>query len=580
MKRLKLTILVLLALGFLSLGLHYSVIPLSKTWAPSEMTQEADGLLSAELAPPWPLKVNKRKLSEVAVKLSDGTSLSNYRSRNTLLGAETQQGFFINRPQIFIRLSPSQTSSPEAGVELVIPVKLRDLFHKIFFSLAFALWVWIGLRDGLSAIVTGKANVNLWISGVALASTAVGLWFLFEMQSILIWIGFGLVFAGLLGAVTATLRAGEGATGRRSRIRELAVNTLLVTVVSFFSLAVAEGYIFYAAKSFQQQMPANASVASALSEEWFLLPQDVAAAAKARTTALTLPEEWERKPVKVAKATSAYRWHDALHIHDINGFRRFNEPFPRKQPDMFRIMVVGDSLTYGYGIAEDWTYSRLLERALQVSYDAEVINFGRSGSQSEDIVNVVEAFVPQVLPDLLVYAVSLNDFLPSGQGEYSGGSFPFPEDWKEYLLDRTEIANLVSDGYHSLLLMTDLKKDFYDDILSQSSGFRERFAEDVKAMSRFAVESGLPPVIGIVFHQSFSGDERAWELIAAAEDSLTAADFDLISIQPWRTRLEGQNFQVSRWEGHPNEIAHSLVAEALYERLLARGYLEGYAGSP
>jgi len=400
------------------------------------------------------------------------------------------------------------------------------------------------------------------------------------MQSFGIWIGLGLVFAGLLGALAAILSAGERVTGRRSLMRKLAANALLVTAASFLFLAIAEGYLSFAAKSFQKQRPTDPTAASGMKQEWFLLPRDVAATAMERTNALTLPEEWERQRVQIPEATSAYRWHDALHIHNVHGFRRLNELFPRKKPEKFRIMVVGDSLTYGYGIAEDWTYSRVLERALQASYDAEVINLGRSGYQSEDILNVTETFIPQVLPELLVYAVSLNDFLPSGQGIYSGGSFPLPENWKEYLLDRTELAKLVSDGYHSLLLMADLKRDFYDDILSQSSGYRERFDEDVKAMSRFAVESGLPPVIGIVFHQNFSGDERAWELIAAAEDSLTAANFDLISIQLWPTWLEGQNFQVSRWEGHPNEIAHSLVAEALYERLLARGHLEGYARKP
>ncbi len=72
-------------------------------------------------------------------------------------------------------------------------------------------------------------------------------------------------------------------------------------------------------------------------------------------------------------------------------------------------------MTYGNGIAEDWTYSRLLGRALQASYDAEVISLGRSGYQSGDILNVTETFISQVFPDLLVYAVSLNDFLPSEQ---------------------------------------------------------------------------------------------------------------------------------------------------------------------
>ena len=135
---------------------------------------------------------------------------------------------------------------------------------------------------------------------------------------------------------------------------------------------------------------------------------------------------------------------------------------------------------------------------------------------------------------------------------------------------------MANDGYRSLLLATNMKKDFFDDILSQGNGYRERFAQDVAAMNRFAQRSGLPPIIGIVFHQYFGGDERAWELIKSAEVSMAAAGFDLISIKPWRDKLDGENFPVSRWEGHPNELAHSLIAEALYERLFASGLMRGY----
>jgi hypothetical protein len=79
-----------------------------------------------------------------------------------------------------------------------------------------------------------------------------------------------------------------------------------------------------------------------------------------------------------------------------------------------------------------------------------------------------------------------------------------------------------------------------------------------------------------VFNQFPGGDPRAWDLIETAERALDDAGFDLISVMSWRERFKDQIFPVSRWEAHPNELANSLIAEHLYERLLEHGALEVY----
>ncbi len=578
MRKLRIAFAVLAALSAISLALHYTVFPFGQSVALSDLTVEPDGLLSTELAPPWPLKVNKRGLADMTVTLPDGTDMPQFGSRIALLRDETERGFYINRPRVFIKLPSSAASEPDAEIGLGLPVKLRELFHKVLLSLALVLGLWIWLRRGLLALVSGRAKPMAWLSLGSLAAAGAGFWLAVAMQGIALWLGLGLLLGGVLGAVASVLSAGETEGERHSRRRERMAGALLAIASSFLCLAVAEAYLSIATSTANEQTAATPTQDVGGQKDWFQLPQSVVSTAMSRSKALTLPKEWERRPVEVADARNAFYWHGALHIHDVNGFRRLNQPFAEKESGKLRVMVVGDSLTYGYGIPEEWTYSRLLEKALQESQEAEVINLGRSGYQSTDIRNVMKTFAPKVAPDLIVYAVCLNDFLPSGQGEYAGGSFPLPDAWKNYFLDRTKLAKLLSDSYHSLLLALDIKQDFYDDILSQDTAYKERFAADVKAMNRFAMENGLPPVVGIVFHQFFGVDERAWLLIDEAEASLAAAGFDLISIKPWRQELDGKDFPVSRWEGHPNELAHSLIAEALYERLLERGYAEGYEG--
>lgn len=89
-----------------------------------------------------------------------------------------------------------------------------------------------------------------------------------------------------------------------------------------------------------------------------------------------LPEKWQKRTVDVAGSVHSYYWHGKLHVHDDSGFRR-TTPFPPKNPGRFRIVTLGDSLTYGYGIADEDTYASLTERALSREYSVEVFNLGR-----------------------------------------------------------------------------------------------------------------------------------------------------------------------------------------------------------
>ena len=75
-----------------------------------------------------------------------------------------------------------------------------------------------------------------------------------------------------------------------------------------------------------------------------------------------------------------------------------NTPFPPKQQGVQRVVVVGDSLTYGAGIAEQHTYSAILQRLLEQRLDVEVLNLGISGYQTTDVLNLLQEYVPRLQP--------------------------------------------------------------------------------------------------------------------------------------------------------------------------------------
>jgi len=291
-----------------------------------------------------------------------------------------------------------------------------------------------------------------------------------------------------------------------------------------------------------------------------------------------MPQEWKKKAVSLSGASYAYYWHNILHVHDKNRMRR-TTPFPPKLDNRFRIMIVGDSLTYGYGVREEETYPMQIEAALKKSFNVEILNLGLSGSQSEDINKIIREYTPLLQPDLIIYGVCLNDFLPSGVGQYQNNmayGFPLPEAVKRFLSEKTYLGRLVSDAYNSILMKLGLRNDFFKDILKNFKNYQTRFAQDVKDMNAFVLNRGLPPIIGMVLNQVPELHSKGYQIAMAAEGHLANAGMTVILTDEFYRKYNKQLMMVSPWEGHPNVKAHKIFADFFITHLQHRSDLERY----
>lgn len=281
---------------------------------------------------------------------------------------------------------------------------------------------------------------------------------------------------------------------------------------------------------------------------------------------LVMPKEWEMRDVKVPGAARAYYWHNILHVFDENGFRR-TTPFLPKKEGVYRIMLVGDSLTYGQAVENNKIYASLIEKKLRKEgHNVEVFNLGAMGRQSEDMVKNVKKFFPIIQPDLVIYGICVNDFLPADKGEYndrSDFSIPLPDKLKTYFLMRSKSMQFVDEQYGKILRKFNLRSDFFTDILKDFDGYRTRFAKDLTEMNQFVTNNGLPPVIAIVLNQFPSTTGVAFETTNYAEGYAKEAKMTVVPSLPYNKKYEGQILYVSQWDGHPNAKAHAIFADLL-----------------
>lgn len=97
-------------------------------------------------------------------------------------------------------------------------------------------------------------------------------------------------------------------------------------------------------------------------------------------------------------------------VYEINedGFRG-----PRyaldKPPGVFRVLVLGDSLAFGFGVAESDTFVRQMETLLAARQPTQVLNFGVGGYNPYNEAELFADLGVQYRPDLVLVQFCIND---------------------------------------------------------------------------------------------------------------------------------------------------------------------------
>ncbi len=95
---------------------------------------------------------------------------------------------------------------------------------------------------------------------------------------------------------------------------------------------------------------------------------------------------------------------------NAHGFRT-HEFFP-KLPNEYRLIVLGDSFTYGYNANQTSTYPSVLEQLLQknISKKISVYSLGVAGYSTIQYSLLVDMYVDYLKPDMIIVSEDLSDF--------------------------------------------------------------------------------------------------------------------------------------------------------------------------
>jgi lysophospholipase L1-like esterase len=259
----------------------------------------------------------------------------------------------------------------------------------------------------------------------------------------------------------------------------------------------------------------------------------------------------------------------------FEGPSRGPETIGPKTPGVVRILIQGDSITWGQGVrAEEEVYpARLLHSLRRQNPQVEMAVFAECGRDIDEHLAVLRRDGPEVDPDLIVYQWFVNDLEVATRGLR-------PRPWAPW--NRLFFHRILKQGSYLYFFLDYQANNFLaprgED--SYPSYLLSYFEEDTPQWNDFAAvfrtwvaeaKSMTPRVLVVLSpslaHQPFLLGEVHRRMRELGETSGVVV-LDLAEREFIPQELRG--FVASRYDPHPNSKLHARIAELLEEEIRAR----------
>lgn len=244
---------------------------------------------------------------------------------------------------------------------------------------------------------------------------------------------------------------------------------------------------------------------------------------------------------------------------------RSPEVAPRPEPGVRRVLVLGDSMTFGWGVEEHETYSRVLEQMLNASGPSgqrhEVINAGVGNyNTSQEVAWFTERGLAYEPAEVVL-------------GFYINDAEPTPRKTEGWLASRSYLYVVLSSTWDALQRKAGLRKghvEYYAGLYEDANaGWRDCQA----ALERLiAVCRARGIRLRLVLLPELHDVEESYPF-RFVHERVTAVvarhGVPVLDLDGAFRGHEPKSLWVSPGDAHPNARAHRLIAERLFAALAA-----------
>ncbi len=167
-------------------------------------------------------------------------------------------------------------------------------------------------------------------------------------------------------------------------MKQLLKNLLFIIIICFFFFLIVEGISLLALKFLVSQEKPDERNTALIEDDWYIYTAELG---------------WEFKPYYDGPVTGITRSFDQK-----GGLKADTEQ--RLAADMTKVLFLGDSITYGYGIGTEDTFVEIADRMIP---DMACINLGVPGYSSYQALKMLEKYGREIEPDIVIAAFNYND---------------------------------------------------------------------------------------------------------------------------------------------------------------------------
>ena len=269
------------------------------------------------------------------------------------------------------------------------------------------------------------------------------------------------------------------------------------------------------------------------------------------------------------------RWRQGVHLNAL-GFR--DDDIPGTKPErVYRIVVIGDSFTYGQGVETAVRFTERLEAELNsapcagIHYD--VINLGRPGAETVDHLTILRDIALSQDPDFILLQWYENDVEGDDKSGRPRPMRLLPSDYlTTWLRENSVLFYMLQSRWGALqgaLGWLEPYQDYmrrrFEDPLSPASQAATRALEFFFAET---ADQDIP--MGMILFPDPGGQRDLEFLHRRVLDQCREAGIACVDLQDaFAAVANRQSLWASRLDHHPGAEAHRLAADLLLETFAA-----------
>jgi lysophospholipase L1-like esterase len=269
-------------------------------------------------------------------------------------------------------------------------------------------------------------------------------------------------------------------------------------------------------------------------------------------------------------------WDTGDPLINSGGFRGAERSL-RKPPGTFRIVALGDSVTYGLGLPTEETFTSRLESRLnrgggEGAPRYEVLNLGVNGYGIPQELAMLRSKGVRYEPDLVLLGFVLNDFMPLEVMFYAIDEMVRLRARIDALGRYSQLTAFVYYRAHVLRERRGRQTNLKDVFGSEQNWAKAR--EAFAGFGRYSREADVPVVVVIfpffedLADYDFLEEHRRVHQEATAQELLV---LDLL--EEYRAHL-GQALTLTPTDvTHPNALGHEIAAERIHAHLVEHDLL-------